>query len=364
MFIDIDKDGTLEGFNELITRAVDNGAKGILVFAADANNFTSKDLDPILKKIKIPIFGGIFPQILYKNKTYKKATSILCFKNELPVPHIIKNISNDETNIPEYFESIEEEFKTMFVFIDAFSTSIEKLVEELYMEFGLENNFIGGGAGSLSFVQKPIIITNEGLLQDSAVLVTLNKSSGIGVRHGWNSIDGPFQITKVAKNTIVELDYKPAFEVYKEVVQKHSGKVFNDNNFFDIAKAYPFGVSKIGSEKIVRDPIALDKNALICVGNVNVNDYTDILNSSTKDLVAAASLALDEAKEYNHDTEITLFIDCISRILFMGDDFHLELDIVANKSNNLIGAMTLGEIANTGKEYLEFYNKTAVVGVL
>ena len=47
----------------------------------------------------------------------------------------------------------------------------------------------------------------------------------------------------------------------------------------------------------------------------------------------------------------------------MEDEFQQELDIVTKESDNLIGAMTLGEIANTGKEYLEFYNKTAVIGV-
>lgn len=363
MFVDIDKSGTLDGFNKLILNALDNGAKGILVFTCDANGLTSKDLDPILKKVPVPIFGGIFPQILYKDKKYTQGTTILCFSEDTPTLHIIKNISDEETNIDKHFEVIEEDFNTMFVFVDAFSTSIEKLIEELYFEFGLENNFIGGGAGSLSFEQKPVIITNEGLLQDSVALVTTSKSCGIGVKHGWKSIQGPYQITKADKNTIIELDYKPAFEVYKNVVEKHSSKTFNDENFFDIAKAYPFGVSKIGSEKVVRDPIAMESNSLICVGNVKVGDYVDILNSTTNELVEAASIALNKAKEEKGEIEITFFIDCISRVLFMEDDFQLELDAVTKDSKNLIGAMTLGEIANTGKEYLEFYNKTAVIGV-
>lgn len=364
MFIKIDESGRLNGFKNLVEDAISSGATAILVFASDANNFKKDELDSFLKNISIPIFGGIFPQILFKNKKYDKGTAIFCFEEETLQTHVIHNISDENTNINDSLLNIEEDFNSMFVFVDAFSTSIEKLIDELYHEFGLENNFIGGGAGSLSFEKKPVIISNDGLLEDAAILATTNKTCGIGIKHGWKSIDGSYQVTKADKNTIVELDYRPAFEVYKEVVEKHSGKIFREDNFFDIAKAYPFGVSKIGSEKVVRDPIATQDNSLICVGAIKFGDYVDILHSNTHDLVEAASDAFIQAKKDYEEKEFTIFIDCISRVLFMEDEFNLELDAVSKDSKNLIGAMTLGEIANTGKEYLEFYNKTAVVGVI
>jgi hypothetical protein len=92
-----------------------------------------------------------------------------------------------------------------------------------------------------------------------------------------------------------------------------------------------------------------------------------ILSGDADDLVAAASMALElgmAAFTGPREPAITLFIDCISRSLALGEDFGRELEAVARSSTPLVGALTLGEIANSGKDYLEFYNKTSVVGVL
>ncbi|HIE56438.1 MAG TPA: histidine kinase, partial [Chromatiaceae bacterium] len=59
-----------------------------------------------------------------------------------------------------------------------------------------------------------------------------------------------------------------------------------------------------------------------------------------------------------------LVMDCISRALFLGDHFQRELDAFSQPGLPMLGALTIGEIANHGDDYLEFYNKTAVVGIL
>ena len=45
----------------------------------------------------------------------------------------------------------------------------------------------------------------------------------------------------------------------------------------------------------------------------------------------------------------------------MEDVFLDELEAVKEKNQIVVGALTLGEIANNKKYYLEFYNKTAVI---
>ena len=143
---------------------------------------------------------------------------------------------------------------------------------------------------------------------------------------------------------------------------------FDDSNFFDIAKGYPFGINKIGSEKIVRDPISVSEDgALVCVGEVPEGSFVDILAGNTQSLVNAAGSAMQQGKaSYAGESscQAALFIDCISRVLYLEDNFKLELEAVHDDDLPLIGALTLGEIANSGDDYLEFYNKTAVIAVL
>ena len=75
--------------------------------------------------------------------------------------------------------------------------------------------------------------------------------------------------------------------------------------------------------------------------------------------LASAGLKTTQSKE-----QICIFMDCISRVLFLEDRFYEELNAVCKKDRFLIGACTIGEIANSGNDYLEFYNKTSVAAIL
>jgi hypothetical protein len=363
--------GTVEEFRKILLEISNNAEiSSIMVLACDANGFTPKDVNPILKLVTKPLFGGIFPEIIFGNEKLTKGTIIVGFSNKQDIQIIpdlsAKNIDYDDV-LDKIFPQVDN-YKTMFVFVDGFAQRISALIDSLFNIFGLEFNYVGGGAGSLSLQQKPCIFTSEGLLQNCAVLAMTNCQSGVGVAHGWKSIAGPFRITESDRNIIKTLDWKPAFQVYKKIVEEHSGEKFTDDNFFNIAKAYPFGIAKLGTERIIRDPLMLgEDDALICVGEVPEESFVDIMNGNLESLIAAAGDALLKAeKSYDGslDGSGLLFIDCISRVLFLEDDFKKELEVIHKKGIPLIGVLSIGEIANSGKDFLEFYNKTAVVSIL
>lgn len=194
----------------------------------------------------------------------------------------------------------------------------------------------------------------------------------MGVRHGWKKLVGPIVATRTSQNTIFELNWTNAFEVYKEAIEEDSEQEIRSDNFFSIAKGYPFGIYKENQEDIVRDPISVDENgSLICVGEVPENTVLYILKGERNDLIASAQQATQDTLQapsikINH----LLVFDCISRTLFLEDRFPEELQAIDNqlKLRDLkatpYGVLSLGEISSYGEGLLEFFNKTIVVGTL
>jgi hypothetical protein len=341
-----------------------------VLFIAEKSVSELAELDSIIKKSFKNIIGGLFPFVIYKDKYLDQGMVAFGIDSEIEIAEI-DNLSEGEEFIEQLEEFADRELsgETNLLFVDGLSKNIGGFIDEIYNVMGDQFKFIGGGAGSLSFKQSPVIITPNGLCQDCAVVLNLNMKSFIGVSHGWESISGPHQITKSSKNVIEELDYHPAFDVYREILKKRADVEIDETNFFDIAKGFPFGINKLGSEKVVRDPIVVDGKSLICVGDVVENDYVDILKGDNSSLIGATESSkeksLMEFKEVQREGEaVSLFIDCVSRVLYLEDEFQREIDAVQIENIPLFGVLTLGEIANSGDNYLEFYNKTSVFSIL
>ncbi len=374
MIIHLDPTGSIEGFSALLDEMSHNeDVKGLLILACDANGFTPDAIDEALQRVPVPLWGGIFPAIIHGREKLERGT-IVAGLDKRPDVHVVPDLSSPGRDFDEAFASINPvspEARTLFVLNDGYAQNISSFIDSLYDRFGLQFTYIGGGAGSvnpaaLDMSKTPCLLTNKGLIKDSALLVLLDIESGVGAGHGFHKISGPYKVTESTGNAIQSLDWKPAFEAYKQIVKEHSGETITGQNFFSIAKRFPFGISRMGSELIVRDPYTAEGESLIVATEIAQESFIDILTGTPDSLVAAAkqsfTAAMDAFQEEANRTE--LLIDCISRALFLEDEFDREIEAVYQENVPLIGALSMGEIANNGKDYLELYNKTCVVGIL
>ena len=218
----------------------------------------------------------------------------------------------------------------------------------------------------MSLVQQPCLFSPEGVFQDVALLCPVPLKASIGVKHGWEQIFGPVVATRTEGNTVYELNWEPAFEVYAKIVSEDAGQEIREDNFFSIAKAYPFGIYREREEYVVRDPLIAKDGAIICVGEVPENTVLNILKGDNDTLLKAAKQAASEAIPEESITELFV-VDCISRALFLEDDFEKEIEEIAgaSPSKKPSGILSLGEIASEqGGGALTFFNKTIVVSAL
>jgi hypothetical protein len=261
---------------------------------------------------------------------------------------------------------------TALILVDALAPNVTPVLTELFNQFGSSVGYIGGGGGSLSLQQEPCIFTPEGLFQDAVVVTFLGNESHVNVRHGWQKVMGPIVATKTDKNRIVELNWRNAFALYRSIVEADSGLVLTKENFFDVVKGYPLGLYKEGAEDIVRDPVGFtDAGELVFLIDIPENAAFNLLRGDTNAIIQAAGQAAASCHvPAGRVPTYAIVVDCISRVLYLDQDFSRELDSVQEYvgaiKGDLVpeGIVSLGEIASDEEGVLQAYNKTIVVGVL
>ncbi len=344
--------------------------KSLLLLFAENEKEIIPALIEQLNKMDLAFFGGIFPNLIHGTEKKEKGLLLKVIPT-ITEPILIKDIHQDNIQLPEILNQLPKDNKQLsaLLFVDGLAPNISIFLERLYNHLGNSFKYIGGGAGSLSLEQQPCLFNKDGFFENAAILCPSSLQANIGIQHGWETIYGPMIATKTDKNTVIELNWQKAFDIYKEVIAQHDERKFEDDNFFDIAKGYPFGMFKENAEAVVRDPISVNEEGhLICVGEVPENSILHILKGQKDNLINAASLAAKKCQPdmINNPFQPIVF-DCISRVLFLEDNFSEELQAIKKElpsENDTIGALTLGEIASHGHGYIEFFNKTIVVGLL
>lgn len=327
-----------------------------------------------LNEMGIHFFGGIFPGLIHGESEHSKGAVIRKMPGILePVAINIKN--PDHIEIPDFTELLNSESRkkhTAIILIDGMAPNIGLFLSEMLNRLGNSVNYFGAGAGYRNMKKDLCLFSSEGFVNNSAIVVLVKLESCLGVRHGWKKIMGPLVATRTDRNVINEFNWENAFEVYREAVEKDSGKKFSENNFYDIAKEYPLGLFREGSEDIGRATVALTPDgAIVCGGEVHNNAVVYILGEKKESLIKSAQMAAEDCR-IPEDRRICLCIvaDCISRALLLESRFPEELKAISRGIQPACsdeipeGILTLGEISSLGERYLEYLNLTTVVAVM
>lgn len=353
--------------DSLIQKALAKGAKSLFILCCDSDDNDLEFFNALLPKLNVPVFGGVFPEVLLDNQVIEHGFVVS------GIEYLVEtSVYTDLCHAPEKEFQLNislENYNSLIVFVDGLARNIDFMIQQLFHKVGNEKTVIGGGVGSLSFKQNSCVICNQGILVDAMVVVAISQRIELAIGHGWEKLAGPFLVTQADDNRVESLDFQPALDVYQQAISKTSESALTESNFFEIASNFPFGIDRLDDDMLVRDPVSFDGTSLICVGTVPENTLLYILQGNANKLISAAYGALDSVKNRSEDSRKFgdgILFDCISRKLFLQDEYPKELSAISHRIEDdyhLIGALVLGEIASGKTGTINFHNKTAITGL-
>ena len=358
-----------EGWQPFLKELSKDNAKGVLLFVGEKTPFDYKQLQPILKTMDIEVWGGIFPEVIYNGSLHKQGVVGCAFQSPVSIK-VIKDPSKFKGDFPEDFVS--KNTQTLLIFTSAYTDNIPLLIETLYEKYFKEMTFIGGSAGSIINVDQPSLFTCDDIFAGGAIIAAVEDFMSVGINHGCQPVSEPAIAGSVDKNILRSINWEPAFEYYKRIVEQDAGVKLTTDDFLDVAKSYPLGILKYDTEIILRVPLSVgEENSLLFASEMPENSVLMVMKAYPDKLIEAAGIAAEQAKiafesKMKKSPGKALIVDCLARALFLEDRINDELEIIANKAGSdvfLFGFLSLGEIASTGDKYIELYNKTIVIGM-
>ena len=240
---------------------------------------------------------------------------------------------------------------------------------------------IGGTAGDDLKFNKTCQIYQDKVLSGHVLLgvISHKKRFEILYGHGYEPTEYYARITKAKGNIIYELDGKPAYDVYQEMISKVSGIPLDDvKNYaprdfknLDFKILYPLGVQDAYGNYRILFLNNVDDDHLRFKHKVNEGTFLVLMKTSPEKTVN--SLCREISKLKNFKKPFIFIAECVCREFIKNSKYGNELvskDFERwfnNKShnsniiNNCVGFLCYGE--SIVKDILRFHNTLTFVGV-
>jgi len=235
--------------------------------------------------------------------------------------------------------------------------------------------FTGGAAGDDLKLKETCVFFNDEATTDATALclVASKKPVFIGVKHGHCALSKPLTITKTKGSSVVEIEGKPAFEVWKEHTRtkaKEKGidvdSLKNAGEIGNFLLQYEAGLLT-GMEYKLRAPLSINPDqSMNFVCTMLEGSVIRIMESPNKYYqIASAKQAAEIAFKSAKGTKIAgaIVFDCVCRNAILDTEYVKGVEEIKSVIGNvpLIGFATYGEIAMDMGQLSGFHNTTTVV---
>jgi hypothetical protein len=350
---------------------------GVLALVPEAKAADVGNVQRICRELHVPLVGAIFPAVIEGGVFRSEGLWLLRF-DEMPFAAIYPQPPREPEALGEAIGVMVTDLKqhlatdpdtTLFLLFDAMVANIGSVLDEIYLRLANRVRYMGANAGSETFQPMPCLFDANSIGGGMLVLV-LRPHRGAILEHGYAVPEHMITATSTQGNRILQIDWRPAFDVYRELAQAQYGVAVDYDNFYQYGVHFPFGIVRANGITLVRIPVALEKDgSLFCVGEVPANSVLALLAAPPVDsrrTLETICAGLTAANGPTAGRDLLLFY-CAGRRLHLGiDAAAAEIQGLTAHSGvaRLAGALSLGEIGSTvEREYPLFHNATLVASL-
>jgi hypothetical protein len=325
--------------------------------------------------LQVQLVGAIFPALVHNGAFLTQGVWLLRF-DTMPYYELHTDLPSEQEAAENYMEVVTGQLArqldnsteaTLLMLFDALVPNIGTYLDGIYLHLANRVHYAGANAGSETFQPMGCLFDAKRLVHNGMLLVLVPNHKGAILEHGYQAPAQTVYATSTQGNCISQIDWRPAFEVYQELVQAQSGVQITPDNFYEQAVHFPFGIVRANHHVVVRIPVILkDDGSLFCVGEVPPNSVLTLLKSPTVDTSETLRVLTQGLHAMNGDTanaDLLLFY-CAGRRMHLGlEKATEELGefLRETRASAVAGALSLGELGgSTLHGYPLFHNATLV----
>jgi hypothetical protein len=359
---------------------------GFLFFNIKDINEISSTISKITEEHQFPIVGASYGTCAFSDVGITDTGFVLGIlggeENEINID--VRYIENEAEKQEEIRNSIHEMSRntsrvmyrkgtkhfSLIILHTAFSLDGDTLAD-LIGKSGIIGKVAGGMAGDMFKFQKTYITLNEKITDKGLLLVGIYTSfpTGVGVQHGWEALSSELLATKVEGNKLIEINGKPALDVYIDELSKNGvnikGKTVQEI-LETIAGFYEIGIYSIIQKKfIIRAPLNIEGKSIILAGKIPQNSRIYIMKTSKESLQKASEESVNMAikdRKSGDKPNFGIFFSCAARHLNFGEEYYREIEAIKKsmQGQKFIGFATYGEYSKGFGGFSRFNNTTLV----
>jgi methyl-accepting chemotaxis protein len=231
----------------------------------------------------------------------------------------------------------------------------------------------GGAAGDYLAMRETLVGAGARVSSDAVVVAQIfsKKAVGVGISHGHRALSQPLKVTKAEGNTVVEVEGRPAWDVWREQtreIAKARGvdvDALTPDQVPGFLLQYEAGL-RVGEALKIRAPLSANPDGSIAFAcGVPAGTVVRITESEPERQVESAREAARRARKRLGDAQPAgaLAFDCICRNLILGTRFESAVRAMSAELSDkpVAGFETYGEIALDVGDMSGFHNTTTVV---